>query len=192
MDGAGTYLKMRQRTDLAEDFRSATMRWNPNLPLSLSARDREELRDSADYKVVTQRIEELNVRISEAITTDEKDQLKAQRSLEYDRRKAIERKMLGEIQTNQQINYEPSKEPHLQQDWRRNHFRRISHMLPPERLRLAETMVLRAPPRSPEWVCALKDLVALRRDDNSTAYQAVMRPINGHCAVPSCGRKMAR
>ncbi|PWI64678.1 hypothetical protein PCL_08687 [Purpureocillium lilacinum] len=196
VDGAGTYLKMRQRTDLAEDFRSATMRWNPNLPLSLSARDREELCDSADYKVVTQRIEELNVRISEATTTDEKDHLKAQRSTESITNRVKNRinsktgpwRQKGELP---QINYEPSKEPHQQQDWRRSHFRRISHMLPPERLRLAETMVLRAPPRSPEWVCALKDLVALRRDDNSTAYQAVMRPINGHCAVPSCGRTMA-
>ncbi|KAL3952669.1 hypothetical protein ACCO45_012612 [Purpureocillium lilacinum] len=191
IDGAGTYLNMRPRTDLVEDFRSATMRWNPGLYLSLSAKDKEELEGSLEYKAVTRGINELSTRIREATTEDEKQQLKYQRRLEYDRRKAIENKRLREIQAAQKIIYDWGDDPHEQHDWRQIHFDRISHMLPPERLRLAKSMTLRAWPRSSEWVSVLKDLIALRENNDNAAYQEVMRPIQGYCAVPPCRKPMA-
>ncbi|KAJ6439078.1 carbonic anhydrase [Purpureocillium lavendulum] len=191
IDGAGTYLNMRPRTDLVEDFRSATMRWNPGLYLSLSAKDKEELEGSLEYKAVTRGINELSTRIREATTEDEKQQLKYQRRLEYDRRKAIENKRLREIQAAQKIIYDRGDDPHEQHDWRQIHFDRISHMLPPERLRLAKSMTLRAWPRSSEWVSVLKDLIALRENNDNAAYQEVMRPIQGYCAVPPCRKPMA-
>ncbi|KAK4095597.1 hypothetical protein Purlil1_393 [Purpureocillium lilacinum] len=191
IDGAGTYLNMRPRTDLVEDFRSATMRWNPGLHLTLSAKDKEELEGSLEYKAVTRRINELSRRIREATTEDEKQQFKDQRRLEYDRRKAIENKRLREIQAAQKIIYDRGDDPHEQHDWRQIHFDRISHMLPPERLRLAKGMTLRAWPRSSEWVSVLKDLIALRENNDNAAYQQVMRPIKGYCAVPSCRKPMA-
>ncbi|KAJ6436687.1 carbonic anhydrase [Purpureocillium lavendulum] len=191
IDGAGTYLNMRPRTDMVEDFRSATMRWNPGLHLSLSAKDKEELEGSLEYKAVTRGINELSIRIREATTEDEKQQLKDQRRLEYDRRKAIENKRLREIQAAQKIIYDQGEDPHEQHDWRQIHFDRISHMLPPERLRLAKNMTLRAWPRSSEWVSVLKDLIALRENNDNAAYQEVMRPIQGYCAVPSCRKPMA-
>ncbi|OAQ63869.1 carbonic anhydrase [Purpureocillium lilacinum] len=175
IDGAGTYLNMRPRTDLVEDFRSATMRWNPGLYLSLSAKDKEELEGSLEYKAVTRGINELSTRIREATTEDEKQQLKYQRRLEYDRRKAIENKRLREIQAAQKIIYDRGDDPHEQHDWRQIHFDRISHMLPPERLRLAKSMTSRAWPRSSEWVSVLKDLIALRENNDNAAYQEVMR-----------------
>lgn len=192
IDGAGTYLNMRPRTDLVEDFRSATMRWNPGLYLSLSAKDKEELEGSLEYKAVTRGINELSTRIREATTEDEKQQLKYQRRLEYDRRKAIENKRLREIQAAQKIIYDRGDDPHEQHDWRQIHFDRISHMLPPERLRLAKSMTLRAWPRSSEWVSVLKDLIALRENNDNAAYQEAMRPIQGYCAVPPCRKPMAR
>jgi hypothetical protein len=44
--GAGSFLGMELRTDLAEDFRSATMGRNPDLRFSLPIKAEEELRSN--------------------------------------------------------------------------------------------------------------------------------------------------
>ncbi|KAI1293100.1 hypothetical protein F5Y03DRAFT_402698 [Xylaria venustula] len=53
----------------------------------------------------------------------------------------------------------------------------------PERDRLARTLFLPVPLRSPEGRSALRDLVALYQDDGWVAYQPVLRPISGCCPV---------
>jgi hypothetical protein len=57
----------------------------------------------------------------------------------------------------------------------------------PERNRLARTLPLAVPLRSPEGISALRDLIALRTNDSRVAYQDVLRPIEGRCPVPTCG-----
>jgi hypothetical protein len=56
----------------------------------------------------------------------------------------------------------------------------------PERDRLARTLPLPFPLRSPEGRAALEDLIALYRGDSRVAYQPVLRPVLGCCPVPSC------
>ncbi|KAK5988066.1 hypothetical protein PT974_12203 [Cladobotryum mycophilum] len=105
IDGAANFLGMQHRTDLAEDFRSATMKWNPNLQSALSMMDLEKLEKNPDYQEVCRTIDELTRKIattsSESIRTD----LQTQRSVVYEERRAIQRKTLKQIQTSQPITY---------------------------------------------------------------------------------------
>jgi hypothetical protein len=43
VDGTTSYLGIDIRNDLTEDFRSATIRWNNDLPLELPAKGKAEL-----------------------------------------------------------------------------------------------------------------------------------------------------
>lgn len=60
----------------------------------------------------------------------------------------------------------------------------------PERDRLARTLPLAVPLRSPEGISALQDLIALRTNDSRVAYQEALRPIGGRCPVPTCGQEI--
>ncbi|KAH6881106.1 hypothetical protein B0T10DRAFT_531651 [Thelonectria olida] len=151
IDGAGSFLGMELRSDLAEDFRSATMRRNPDL----------------------QRI--FKPRLAN---------LKAQRKTAYEERRTLEREKLQEFQQSQRLVYENHLGEHEQGNWRRTYFNRIRHVLPKEQLRLGQTLSLRLWPRSPEWISALEDLIALRTKDHRVAYQDALQPINGRCPVP--------
>ena len=53
VDGAASYLGMDIRNDLTKDFRSATMRWNSDLPLELPAKGRAELEQNEEYATLT-------------------------------------------------------------------------------------------------------------------------------------------
>ncbi|KAK0743500.1 hypothetical protein B0T18DRAFT_468843, partial [Schizothecium vesticola] len=154
VDGAATYLGMDIRHDLTEDFRSATMRWNSDLPLKLPASGRAELEQQKEYATLKRSIESLSLQINDENTLEEaRQQLRKQRNLAYSKRRWLEKNKLRECQQNQPIN-----------DWRRDHFLRVLHMMP-ERERLFRTLSLRVPLRSPQGISALRDLIALRTSD---------------------------
>ncbi|KAH8598543.1 hypothetical protein B0O99DRAFT_683945 [Bisporella sp. PMI_857] len=60
----------------------------------------------------------------------------------------------------------------------------------PERDRLARTLPIAVPLRSPEGISALQDLIALRTNDSRVAYQEALRLIGGRCPVPTCGQEI--
>lgn len=62
----------------------------------------------------------------------------------------------------------------------------------PERDRLAQTLSLGVPLRSPKGITAMKDLIALRTGDCRVAYQDVLRPVDSICPVPYCGTNIER
>ena len=191
VDGAATYLGMQRRTDLAEDFLSATMKRNPGVSHRLPAKEEEELKKSDKYVSLEEGIKKLGMDIGSATSKETLSELKAQRTVLYSQRRQLEKAALDEYRANQKIVYEVP-EVHEQVDWRREHFDRISHVLHPARRLLSQIMGLRAAPRSPAWVDALKALVALRTSDCSVAYQDALRPIEGKCPVPTCHRDMER
>lgn len=191
VDGAATYLGMQRRTDLAEDFLSATMRWNPGVSHTLPAREEEELKKSDEYVSLEEKIEKLRRDIESTTSRETLSELKMQRTALYSQRRQLEKTALDEYQGSQKIVYE-APEVHEQVDWRHEHFDRIFHVLHPARRLLSQIMGLRAAPRSPAWVDALKALVALRTSDCSVAYQDALRPIDGKCPVPTCRRDMER
>ncbi|KAK3984490.1 hypothetical protein QBC44DRAFT_336862 [Cladorrhinum sp. PSN332] len=61
IDGAASYLGMELRTDLAEDFLSATMKRNPGLSQTLPASEEEELKRSAEYISLESQIKLINL-----------------------------------------------------------------------------------------------------------------------------------
>lgn len=192
IDGAGSYLGMELRADLAEDFRSATAQRNPGLQFSLPARQAEALRTSEEYVTLTQRINDINTAIESSYSVEEQKQLHLLRKDAYKKRSSLENRRLREYQAAQRITYDVNEEDHQQCDWRQSHFDRIRHVLPEERVRLAKSLQERALPRSPEWVTALQDLISLRLNDRPVAYQKALQPLQGCCPVVTCGADLSR
>lgn len=57
---------MRPRNDLTEDFRTATMKRNPDLQQSLPSKWKEELKGREEYVALTGQIENLKLQIKAA------------------------------------------------------------------------------------------------------------------------------
>jgi hypothetical protein len=192
IDGAASYLDMDIRHDLTEDFRSATMRWNIDLPLELPAEEQAELEQQEEYVALTQKIESLTCQLEDSDTTEEaREQQRFHRSQAYAERRRLAKNKLRKCQQNQPMEYPTEREVHEQSGWRRSHLSRILHMMP-ERQRLLYTLSLRVPLRSLEGISALQDLIALRTSDCRVAHQSVLRPKDGRCPVSSCGIEMER
>ncbi|KAK0723474.1 hypothetical protein B0T26DRAFT_675041 [Lasiosphaeria miniovina] len=190
VDGAASYLGMDIRNDLTEDFRSATMRWNSDLPLELSAKGREELEQNEEYATLSRLIERLYLQINDENTPEEaRQRLREQRNLAYSKRRRLERSKLRECQQKQPKVYPTGRKAHEENDWRRDHFLRVLHMMP-ERRRLFRTLSLRVPLRSLQGISALRDLITLRESDCRVAYQDVLKPKSGRCPNLSCNMDM--
>jgi hypothetical protein len=86
VDGAATFLGLEPRRDLTEDFRSASMRRNPDLRHSLPTKNLDELKHRQDFPSLCEQIENLSVQITANITEEARKELKAQRRHVYDRR----------------------------------------------------------------------------------------------------------
>ena len=74
---------MQRRTDLAEDFLSVTMRWNPGVSHTLPAREEEELKKSHKYVSFEEEIEKLSLDIESTTSEETLPELKAQRTALY-------------------------------------------------------------------------------------------------------------
>jgi hypothetical protein len=190
VDGAATFLGLEPRRDLTEDFRSASMRRNPDLRHSLPTKNLDELKHRQDFIALCQQIENLSVHIAAAIPEEARKELKAQRRHIYDRRQKLIDEELENCRRIQRRVHTTQCEADDQGEWRRSYFDRVVRHMVPERDRLARTLPLAVPLRSPEGISALQDLIALRTNDSRVAYQEVLRPIGGRCPVPSCAWKI--
>jgi Protein of unknown function (DUF3435) len=187
VDGAAAFLGLEPRRDLIEDFRSASMRRNPDLRHSLPAKNQDELEQRRDFIDLYEQIEHLSAQITAAITEEERKKLKAQRRHVYNQRQKLINEELKNYRRTQQRVYTTQCEVDNQGEWHRSYFDRVVRHMVPERDRLAYTLPLAAPLRSLEGISALRDLIALRTNDSRVAYQEVLRPISGCCPVPTCG-----
>lgn len=117
VDGVGSYLDIDIRHDLTEDFRSATMRWNMDLPLGLPAKERAALEQEEEYVALTREIEKLTLQIEDVSTPEEvREQYKSFSSQVYAQRRGLEKKRLRECQQNQPLEYPTERERHEQSD----------------------------------------------------------------------------
>lgn len=196
VDGSSAFLGMQPRTDLAESFRSATARWNPNLVQSLSEEQKRSVSQTENFVALSQKIDDIGTQIgSLACHNEDKvtrlmiENLQSKRISLYKERERMFTTKLKKVQTTQKISYS-NKGNHSGEDIQQEFLKRIRHMFPPERIRLAAVMHERIRPRSPEWISALKDLVTLRNSDCSVAYQPGLRPKGGRC--PYCKIEMKR
>jgi hypothetical protein len=94
MDGAAAFLGLKPRRDLIEDFRSASIKRNPDLRHLLSAKNQDELKQRRDFIDLCKQIEHLSAQITAAIMEEERKKLKAQRRYVYDQRQKLINKEL--------------------------------------------------------------------------------------------------
>lgn len=76
VDSAAIYLRMQRRTDLAEDFLSVIMRWNPGVSHTLPAREEEELKKSDKYISLEEEIKRLSLDIKSTTSKEALSELK--------------------------------------------------------------------------------------------------------------------
>lgn len=186
IDGAASYLGMEQRKDLAVDFRSATMRLNPGMVQQLPSKVQSEIETRGDFVAMTEQICRLNEAIRDASNAELRQGLIKQRQKIYGKRQKAVRAELRKYQEGQPLVYDNFND---RGDWTREQFCRIEHMIP-ERRRLAKSLLMTVPLRSQEGRSALQDLVSLRQNDCSVAYQDVLRPVDGRCK--GCHQEMSK
>lgn len=191
VDGQNSFLNQPLRKDHLESFRGMSMQCNPELWQSLPAQMRYELERRPDFVALEEQIDDLTEEIK---TADEEAsrELQARRHKLHKERQRLTLEELKKRRQSQPRNHQPhgAHEP-SQGDRHRSFFGRVRHMMP-ERDRLARTLFQPVPLRSPEGRSALRDLIALYKDDCRVAYQPVLRPISGYCPVSSCARPIQR
>ncbi|TLS20592.1 uncharacterized protein PpBr36_11315, partial [Pyricularia pennisetigena] len=179
VDGQGSFLKMPLRSDQAEDFRSMTVKRNPDLFLSLPAKAQDELRQRPDYVVISEQLKDL------ASKTDA--QSRKDKSRLISRRRKLEKAELDKARSSQSRVHPKDREElerhHVDQD--RSRFGRLRHMMP-ERRRLSNALFQVADLRSEIGISAIKDLYGLLKNDCQVAYQPSLRPIDGKCPRKEC------
>jgi hypothetical protein len=122
VDGLASFLKLSLRSDQAEDFRSMTVRRNPELFLSLSAKKQDELRQRDDYMAITKKIEGLTLKINAATTQAVVHELRSQRSQLLEQRRMLENKELNEVRHTQERIHPSDREGTFYVDQHRSRF----------------------------------------------------------------------
>lgn len=92
VDGAACYLGLQPRNDLTEEFRTATMKRNPDLQQSIPSKLQNELKSRDDYVAITRQIEDVSLQIKTATDDAARDQLKDERLKLYYSRAKLRRK----------------------------------------------------------------------------------------------------
>ncbi|KAN0101619.1 Protein of unknown function (DUF3435) domain containing protein [Hyaloscypha variabilis] len=164
VDGAAAFLNLEPRRDLTEDFRSASMKRDPNLRHSLLTKNREELKQRWDYINLSEQIKDLSVQVTATTTGEACKELTAQRHYLYKQRQKLINKELANYHRTQQRVHTTY------------YFERVVRHMVPKRDRLARNLPLAVPLRSPEGISALQDLITLLRNDSRC------------CPVPNCGK----
>ncbi|OBT38904.1 hypothetical protein VE00_10781 [Pseudogymnoascus sp. WSF 3629] len=179
VDGAAAFLKLKARGDLTEDFRSASMGKTSDIQHSLAAKNLQDLKQRQDYMDLSEQLQNLVGK-----------EFRTQRRYLYDQRQKLVDKELENQRNNPHRVHNTDSNGDQKSEWQRSYFDRVVRHMAPERDRLANTLLLAASLRSPEGISALRDLVALRTNDSTVAYQEVLRPVKGCCPVPTCSEKM--
>jgi hypothetical protein len=192
VDGAASFLGLEARRDITKDFRSASMRRNPNLPFSLPAKLEEELQKREDYVSLSTRLDDISFQIKAAMTEEMRDELRAQQKDLYEERRKLREQELRQYQLSHRRAYSSESAMVDYGDLRRTYFDDVVRHMIPERAYLADNLNLAVHLRSPEGISVLENILALLSNDSRVAYQEVLRPINGHCRVPSCKIDMER
>lgn len=82
VDGQGSFLKITLRSDQAEDFRSMSVKRNPELFLSLPAKAQDELRQQNEYVAITEQLKSLASQTDVQSTKDKSRLISQKRKFE--------------------------------------------------------------------------------------------------------------
>ena len=104
VDGAAAYLGLEPRRDLTQDFRSASMRRNPDLRHSFPAKNLDQLKQRRDFTVLCEQINTLSAKIIDATLEEVRKELNLQRRYVYDQRqKLIDEDLANYRKTQQRV-----------------------------------------------------------------------------------------
>jgi hypothetical protein len=187
VDGAAVYLGLEQRQDITQDFRSASIKRNPDIHHSLPTKELDELRQRRDFVDLSEQMENLSSQLKAAVTDEARKKLSTQRRHVYHQQEKLISAELANYRRAQRQLRTTQCEEDDQGEWHRSYFDRVVRHMVPERDRLSHTLTLSVPLRSEEGISALRDLITLRKNDSQVAYQEVLRPIEGRCPVSTCG-----
>ncbi|OBT56677.1 hypothetical protein VE04_03810 [Pseudogymnoascus sp. 24MN13] len=179
VDGAAAFLKLKARGDLTEDFRSASMGKTSDIQHSLTANTLHDLKQRQDYMDLSEQLQNLTGK-----------EFRTQRRYLYDQRQKLVDKELENQRNNPHRAHNTDSNGDQKGEWQRSYFDRVVRHMVPERDRLANTLPLAASLRSADGISALRDLVSLRTNDSTVAYQEVLRPVGSSCPVPTCSEEI--
>ena len=191
VDGVASFLHMPLRSDQAEDFRSMTVRRNPELLLSLPAKERDELQSRSDWVSIGLKLEELSRETKLATELTKIYSIQQQRDQLLDERRLLEAEELNRLRRDQQRIHPAERGSTFHVDKHRSRFDRLRHMMP-ERDRLSGDLFTVAPLRSDIGRSVIKDLVSLMTKSCQVAYQPTIQPLRGLCPRAECSAEIER
>jgi hypothetical protein len=186
VDGAASYWGLKRRTIYFEAFRGMSLQWHPQMEQSLPAKVQYDLAQRPDFVALSKEIKDLGEKLKDLIVEDEIKTTRGRRDELYLQRRQILSDELNKWQKVQSRNLTDDNSPVAS---RLSFFNRIRRLDPP-RDRLASTLFLHVSLRSEEGRSALRDMIALYKDNPKVAYRPSLRPSHGHCPVATCAQEM--
>ncbi|KAJ4502326.1 hypothetical protein HRR76_005404 [Exophiala dermatitidis] len=190
VDGQASYWGKARRTVYLEGFRGLSLQHHPQMLQSLPAKVEANLKERADFIVLNEEIESLGERIRRLPVEHDSQRERTRREELYWQKRQMVSEELGrwqEIQSrkvNQDTEVAASPVASLP-----SFFSRVRRLDPP-RDRLASSLFLDVPLRSPEGRAALQDIITLYQENPKVAYRPSLRPENGRCPVSKCAVEM--
>ncbi|KAK0612550.1 hypothetical protein B0T17DRAFT_499912, partial [Bombardia bombarda] len=188
VDGLASFLKLPPRDDQAEDFRSMTVKRNPELFLSLPAKIQDELRQREDYVAITNELEDLTREMNATDSLVVSQKLRSRRNQLLRQRRMLKKEELNKVRSTQDRVHPSERKGKYHVDQERSRFNRLRHMTP-ERERLLNTLFCVAPLRSPEGISAVKGLISLLKNSCRVAYHKGEHKLVDFCFI--CNNPMA-
>ncbi|KIV87981.1 hypothetical protein PV10_09166 [Exophiala mesophila] len=190
VDGQSSYWGKARRTVYLEGFRGLSLQHHPQMLQSLPAKVEANLKGRADFIALNEEIESLGERIRRLPAGHDGQRERTRREeLYWQKRQMVSEELSRwqEIQprkVNQDTEAETSPVASLP-----SFFSRVRRLDPP-RDRLASSLFLDVPLRSPEGRASLQDMITLCRENPKVAYRPSLRPENGLCPVSACAVEM--
>ena len=189
VDGISSYWNRKRRTVHLEGFRGLSLHYHPQILQSLPAKVESDLESRADFNAINQEIEALGQKFRR-LSIDDKS--RARREELYWRKRQLVSEELNkwqEIQPRKITANAGDEAPQVAS--LPSYFNRVRRLDPP-RDRLASSLFLDAPLRSPQGRGALQDMIMLCRENPQVAYRPSLRPKNGRCPMAKCARDVDR
>ncbi|KIW56900.1 hypothetical protein, variant [Exophiala xenobiotica] len=190
VDGQSSYWGKARRTVYLEGFRGLSLQHHPQMLQSLPAKVEANLQARADSIALNEEIESLGERMRRLpVEHDGQRERTRREELYWQKRQMVSEELSRwqEIQprkVNQDTETEASPVASLP-----SFFGRVRRLDPP-RDRLASSLFLDVPLRSPEGRAALQDMITLCQENPKVAYRPSLRPENGRCPVSTCAVEM--
>ena len=191
VDGIASYWNLKRRTVHLEGFRGLSLHYHPQMLQSLPAKVEADLENRVDFADLNKEIAMLGEKLRGVTLEEQSQEDRARREELYWKKRQLVSEELSkwqEIQTHKVGSNEDEASPVAS---RPSYFNRIRR-LDPSRDRLASSLFLHIPLRSPQGRIALQDMITLCKHNPPVAYRPSLRPKNGCCPVPKCAREMGR